>query len=88
MRNNTEAWDIMGNDSKHRYPIITPKQVRDLMEYAKDSPFEVWALRGLCDVLSSAILGLNNVVASYKWQLKTLKAENEALRDVLKKLTK
>ena len=85
---NTEAWDIIGNDSQHRYQIITPKQVRDLMEYAKDSPFELWALRGLCDDLSSALLGMNTVVASYKWQLKTLKAENEALRDILKKLTK
>lgn len=83
-RNATDAWSVMGNDSQHRYPIITPKRVRQLLDNAiKYDSFELWTL---CDELADVLLSLNNVVASYRWQIKTLRAENEALRKALKQL--
>lgn len=82
-RNATDAWSVMGNDSQHRYPIITPKQVRQLLDNAKKSADNAQeSLECLADVL----LDFNRVIASYKWQIKTLNAEIEALRKALKQL--
>lgn len=82
-RNATDAWSVMGNDSQHRYPVINPKQVRHLLDCAKESAVKAQeSLECLADVL----LDFNRVIASYKWQIKTLNAEIEALREALKQL--
>lgn len=81
--NACEIWTIIGNDSQHRYPVISPKTVHSFMADARESPFELWAL---CGAFGDLLLDMNTVIASYKWQIKTLKAENEALRKALKQL--
>lgn len=83
-RNATDAWSVMGNDSQHRYPVISPKQVRKLLDCAKKSADSAQEVR---ECLAGVLLEMNNVIASYKWQIKTLNAENEALRKALKQLT-
>ena len=82
-RNATDAWSVMGNDSQHRYPVISPKQVRQLLDNAKKSADNAQELR---ECLADVLLDMNTVIASYLWQIKTLKAENEALRKALQKL--
>jgi len=82
-RNATDAWSVMGNDSQHRYPVISPKQVRQLLDNAKKSADNAHELR---ESLADVLLDINTVIASYLWQIKTLKAENEALRKALQKL--
>jgi len=82
-RNATDAWSVMGNDSQHRYPVISPKQVRQLLDNAKKSADNAHELR---ESLADVLLDINTVIASYLWQIKTLKAENEALRKALKQL--
>jgi len=82
-RNATDAWSVMGNDSQHRYPVISPKQVRRLLDNAKKSADNAQELR---ECLADVLLDMNTVIASYLWQIKTLKAENEALRKALQKL--